>query len=291
MSKMTRVAAVQYKIENLPDWDSYVEKARTLVKFAKEASAEIVLFAEYAGLDLILGVQGTLHNQFNMLQDHVGNYINLYKSLAHDFQIYIQPGTLPVREGSNEFRNRAYFFGPNDICDFQDKINLTPAESAVGFIKPGKELKVFETCFGKVGIAICYDSEFPSLVHSLVKAGANLILVPSCTETLSGDTRVSICSRARAIENQCYIMQSPLIGASEFCEFIEISQGKAGVYSPADLGFPQDGILSQGKMNEPGVITADLDWDKLNYVREYGQVLNFKDICKSQIMEYRVVSI
>lgn len=280
--RFTRVTTVQYLIEDLLNWTAYTEKVHGLIAAAKREEAELVVFSEYSGIELMFKTQGTLLEQFNAIQAHLEAYLTFYQNLAQEFKMYIQPGTIPVGEDTFVFKNRAFFFSPNKKVEFQDKMLLIPAERDIGFIKPGTQLKIFETSFAKIGIAVCYDSEFPFLVHKLVKAGAHLIIVPSCTETIEGNNRVSVSSRARAIENQCYVVQSSLIGNFFTSEFIERNIGQSGIYSPIDEGFPKEGILAQAHLNQFGLVTADLHWDKLEVVRNHGQVTNYLDTLRSQ---------
>ncbi len=69
-------------------------------------------------------------------------------------------------------------------------------------------LKAFETSIGKLGILICYDNEFPMLGRRLAEMGVELVLAPSCTDTLAGSYRVRIGAQARALENQ---FRNPLL--------------------------------------------------------------------------------
>ena len=77
-------------------------------------------------------------------------------------------------------------------------VTLTRFESEEWGISPGQASQVFETSLGVIGAAICYDSEFPLLVRSQIAQGAELVLVPSCTDTLAGYYRVALSCRARA---------------------------------------------------------------------------------------------
>ncbi len=74
---------------------------------------------------------------------------------------------------------------------------MTPFERDWG-ISGGAPLRVFDTALGKIAVLICYDSEFPLLARALAEAGAEVILVPSCTERVSGFHRVRTGSMARA---------------------------------------------------------------------------------------------
>jgi predicted amidohydrolase len=87
------------------------------------------------------------------------------------------------------------------------------------------------------------------LARKQVEAGANLILVPSCTHTLAGYHRVKIGCQARALENQCYVVQSPIVGIASWSEAVDVSIVAAAIYTPVDREFPDNGILAIGELN------------------------------------------
>jgi predicted amidohydrolase len=82
--------------------------------------------------------------------------------------------------------NRASFFGPEGPLGVQDKQVMTRFEREQWDVVPGGPLKVFDTRLGRIGVLICYDAEFPLLGRALMEAGVEILLVPSCTEALSG---------------------------------------------------------------------------------------------------------
>ena len=154
---------------------------------------------------------------------------------------------------------------------------MTRFENEQWFIKGGKELKCFDTEYGKIAINICYDSEFPLLARRQVEVGANLILVPSCTDTLAGYHRVKIGCQARALENQCYVAQACLVGNAPWSEAVDVNIGAAGIYTPVDRGFPDNGILVAGELNAVQWVMAEVSPPSCAIVREQGQVFNFRD--------------
>ena len=153
-------------------------------------------------------IYASLTAQLDALQTLLPNFIQLFSNLAVQHGVYIQAGTYPVKHANGEFLNHAYFFTPQGEYDFQEKLTMTRFENEQWLISRGLEIKTFDTAFGKVAINICYDSEFPHYARKQVEQGANLILVPSCTDTLAGYNRVRIGSQARALENQCYVAQA-----------------------------------------------------------------------------------
>jgi len=278
-----KIAAAQYPVSYQTRWADYEVKLEGWVGSAASSGADVLVFPEYAPMELAslfaLEVQRDVRLQLPTLQDLLEDYIALHKRLALEHGIYIVAGSFPVRASSGEvpiYVNRAYFFAPSGAFDFQDKLVMTRFEREDWGVSSGAGLKVFHTPHGVLGILICYDCEFPQLSRKLVEAGADLIVVPSCTDTLSGYHRVEIGSRARALENQCFSVQAPLIGTSDWCETIDVCLGAAGIYTPIDAGYPMDGVLARWELGVPGWVYADLELRGLQDTRDRGQVLNFR---------------
>lgn len=276
-----KIAAAQYDIGFLENWDAYRQKIERWVDEAAEQGAKILLFPEYGSMELASlfsqDVYSSLSKQLEAIQSLLGDYVELYRRLAQKHQCYIQSGTFPVRVDDGTYRNRAYLFMPKGEFDYQDKLMMTRFENEQWLIHPGQALKCFDTEYGRLAINICYDSEFPMLTRKLVEAGANLILVPSCTDTLAGYHRVRIGCQARALENQCYVVQSPTVGLAPWSEAVDVNIGAAAIYTPVDRGFPDDGILAIGELNASQWVFAEIDLDSIAGVRENGQVFNYRD--------------
>jgi predicted amidohydrolase len=173
--------------------------------------------------------------------------------------------------------NRATVYGPDGVIGHQDKQIMTRFEREEWDIAPAHGLTVFDTPLGRIGVLICYDAEFPLLGRALAEAGAEIILVPSCTEGVAGYTRVKVGAMARALENQCIVVQSTTVGAAEWCPAVDLNTGAAAIYGPPDLGFPETGILAQTDLNQPGWAVATIDPSAIDMVRRNGAVLNHAD--------------
>ena len=215
-----------------------------------------------------------------LIYTNLTNYLEFFSKTAKEYNLYIQPGTLPVKIPSGKFRNRACFFSPNGQHDYQDKIIITPSENALTEFSGGDKIKIFDTPYGKMGIVVCYDSEFPALVHLLAhKNDVKIILVPSYTDTMHGFYRVHLACRAHALEYQCYVVQACAHAKVNVCDFLDATAvGSAGIFAPPDDGFPENGILALGDAriyNE--LVGATLSLEKLDHVRANGQVRNFND--------------
>ena len=264
------VASLQYCYSFPKDFDAYREKITKLVQNHAKRKIELLLFPEYAGMEMSSFAPG------NRLQDFLPAYLELFQELSARYRMVICSGTQAVITSAGTF-NRSFLFTPDKKIHHQDKCILTPYENQEGIFSSGSNINLFEVePFGKIGICICYDSEFPPLAKQLAFSGAKLILVPSYTSSMHGFNRVFISCRARALENQCYVMQSALVGQTD----VEIAYGAASICSPIDLEFPEDGILSLGKKNRSGSISAVLDYKKLEKVRTEGETRNFTDARK-----------
>lgn len=278
---MPKIASAQYDISFLETWEQFELKTRRWVETAVANQADILLFPEYACMELASlfpkAVYSSLSAQLEALQSLLPQYLGLFKSLASQHRVYIQAGTYPVKHENGEFRNHAYFFTPQGEFDFQEKLTMTRFENEQWHIARGFDIKVFDTVFGKVAINICYDSEFPHYARQQVERGAALILVPSCTDTEAGYYRVRIGCQARALENQCYVVQASLVGNAEWSEAVDVNCGAAAIYTAVDRGFPNNGILAIGEYNQVQWVYADLDLAAIGTVREQGQVFNYRD--------------
>jgi predicted amidohydrolase len=279
-----KIASAQYDISFLETWANYQRKSIRWVREAAEQGAKILLFPEYNTMELTSlfseAIYSSLNDQLAELQTVHEAFLNLFQGLACEYQCVIQAGSFPVLLSEGVYHNRAYLFMPSGEFDFQDKMMMTRFENEHWLISAGDELKTFDTEFGRLAINICYDSEFPLLARQQVEAGANLILVPSCTDTLAGFHRVKIGCQARALENQCYVVQAALVDNAPWSPAVDVNVGAAGIYTPVDYGFPDNGILASGEFNKPQWVYAEIDLQNCEKIRAEGQVFNYRDWSK-----------
>ena len=280
MTTMLKLAAAQYPIDQLARWSDFRDKVTRWVAEAAGEGARLLVFPEYFSIEItsIFGeeVYSSLPLQLEKLQRTLADFLALFRELAQTHHVHICAGSYPVREGE-DYYNRSYFFWPNGHCEFQEKLQMTRFENEHWHVSAGSGLKVFATEFGKLAINVCYDSEFPLLARRQVEEGAVLILVPSCTDTLAGFHRVKIGCQARALENQCYVVQSPTVGDCAWSEAVDANVGLAAVYTPVDRGFPPTGVLAAGELNAAQWVYAELDLGAIDRVRAEGQVFNHRD--------------
>lgn len=269
-----KVATAAYPLDVLSSWTHYEDKITRWVSEAAAADAKLLVFPEYGAMELatLAGpeVAGSLEASLFAVSDRLAEADALHVKLAAEHDVHILAASGPAATSSRPV-NRARLIAPSGAIGVQDKQIMTRFEREVWDVASGGPLQVFDTALGRIGVLICYDAEFPLLGRALTEC--DILLVPSCTEALTGYWRVRIGAMARALENQCVAIMSSVVGAAEWSEAVDVSTGAGGVFGPPDTGFPPTGVISEGKLNEPGWTYADVDLAAIAHVRQDGVVL------------------
>jgi predicted amidohydrolase len=160
--------------------------------------------------------------------------VNSLSSLAKQYQVYLVAGTIPILcEDNKQFTNSSLMFNPEgELINFYDKIHLFDVDVRTSpepinpenkaditkhnnnlytestFTKAGDKVKVAKLSFAQVGLTVCFDLRFPLLFNALAQLGADIITVPSAFTRVTGEVHWETLLKARAIENQVYIIAS-----------------------------------------------------------------------------------
>ena len=269
-------AAAQYPIDRHDSWDHYIKKVTGWVDYAARRGAKLAVFPEYGGMELAslnAETMGDLEKSLEHVASLAPHVDALHIELAREHGIHILAASMPALH-DGRYRNAARLFTPSGAMGVQEKLVMTRFEREQWNIAPGGPLRLFETALGKIGVLICYDAEFPLLARALVEAGAEIILVPSCTDTLAGYNRVRVGAMARALEGQCYVIQSATVGEAGWSPAVDVNHGAAGIYGPPDRGFPDNGVIAVGEIDAKQWVLGDIDLAKVAEVRKDGSVLN-----------------
>ena len=276
MTRLT-VAAAQYPIEALADWQSYVAKLSLWVEGAAAGGAKLAVFPEYGAMELASldpATMGDLAGSLEAVAALVPQVDALHADLAARLGLHILAASIPARRADGRFVNRARLFTPAGKQGIQDKLVMTRFEREEWQVSASAPLRVFRTELGIIGVNICYDSEFPLLARAQIEAGMKLLLVPSCTDSEHGYWRVRLGSQARALEGQCYAVHSPTVGEAPWSPAVDVNRGAAAVYGPPDRGIPADGVVAIGEMDAAQWVFAEIDLARVADLRADGNVLN-----------------
>lgn len=274
------IALAQYPItwhHSLEAWKNHTENR---ISEASSKGARILTFPEYGSMELTSLFSEEIRNDLKVqivhMQELLPFFLETFQEFARKYACVIIAPSFPVAL-EDKTVNRCFVFTENGYS-YQDKHFMTRFEDeSWGISSSDGALRLFETSFGKFGIQICFDIEFPIGGHLLAEAGAEFILVPSCTETLKGATRVHIGARARAMEQQIFTGVAQTIGEALWSPAVDINYGYTAFYSSPDGDFDDEGILARENTQQAGWLIHTLDLSKNKAIRENGQVLNFKN--------------
>jgi predicted amidohydrolase len=268
-----RLAVSAWQVGRVDGVAGFARRLDAAVAEARGVGAELLLLPEYAAMEAARQPGPDVVAELAEACDQAEAMLDAMRGCAVRHGAWLAPGSLPVRVG-DAVLNRAPLIAPDGRLGFQDKHLMTRFEAEQWGVVGGAFPGVFETPWGRIGLAVCFDAEFPTLVHAQVEAGAWLVLVPACTDTPHGAERVRLSARARAMENQCFTALAPTVGEAPWLGTLDVNTGRAGVYGPVDRGFAADGIVAEAGYGTPGWLYADLDPARVLRVREDGAVRN-----------------
>lgn len=271
-----QIGVLPWRVGREPGLDAWITRLDQEIAHAAAHGAQLVVLPEYAPLEMAIQPAPDLDAELRAAIELSPAALAAATAIAVRHGVWLAPGTMPFAV-EDAIHNRCALIDPAGRVAFQDKRIMTRFEAELWGVSPGTPPCVFTTAWGRIGIAICYDLEFPTLVRAQVQAGAWLILAPSCTDTLAGFNRVRIAARARAMENQCYVALAPTTGLAPWLAVLDENRGRAGIYGPVDRGFCDDGVVAEGDMDSGAWLFADLDPTMLEQVRADGAVRNFRD--------------
>jgi predicted amidohydrolase len=274
-----RVASLQYFIRPVTTFEQFRDQVVGLVGTAADYKCSLLVFPEYFTVQLLtLGdIKRPIAQQINDLADQVPRFTELMSGLAREHGIYIVAGTIPVEDSEGIIRNHSFVFGPEGKHGVQGKLHMTRFESEEWLVSASDRLNVFEASFGRFAVAICYDVEFPEMARAAARAGAHILVVPSCTDDRQGFLRVRYCAQARAIENQMYVIHSCTVGSLPMVPAVSLNYGQASILTPSDFPFSRDGILAEGNPNQEMMVIGELNLNTILDTRGTGTVLPLHD--------------
>jgi predicted amidohydrolase len=186
--------------------------------------------------------------------------------LARELKIYLLGGSiLEAISGSNKAYNTSLLFDPaGSLLAAYRKIHLFDVDLSNGVSlresdsrAHGAEVVAADTELGTLGLTVCYDLRFPELYRRLADKGARLIFVPSAFTAFTGQAHWEALLRARAIENQVYVIAADQFGKSPTSFECH---GHSMIVDPW-------GVVLAELADGPGVISAEIDFDQLAKVR------------------------
>ena len=243
-----------------PDKAANLERAERLVRVGAARGANL------AALPEVFNWRGKRSEQAAAAETLDGQSLTLMSRLARELRIHLVAGSITEQAvGQPRCYNTSVLLGPDggqiavyrkihlfDV-DLPGRVTVRESDSKVG----GAETVCAATPLGAIGLSICYDLRFPELYRRLAFAGAQVIAVPSAFTFPTGEAHWEPLIRARAIENQAYVIAPAQFGPN--------------IYGYSDYGNsmivdPWGRVIARAADQE-GVVVAPIDLEYQDRVR------------------------
>jgi predicted amidohydrolase len=242
------------------DVEGNLRTATRLVRAAAKGGADLIALPENFAH---LRAEGSkLHFKTTLEGDLVGSM----RGLAREVGTYLLLGSIPERiPRSPRIYNTAVLIGPGgDVLAFYRKLHLFDVKIRGGvalresrYVAPGEQPVLADTPLGRLGLSICYDLRFPELYRWLALRGAQVLFVPAAFTSYTGPHHWIPLLRARAIENQCWVVAPAQVGRHSADRQ---SHGETAIVDPW-------GKVVARKLRGQGHVAADVDLAQLDRVR------------------------
>jgi predicted amidohydrolase len=272
-----RLGVVQWQMRPYDSVEELMNHAEFFVDAVSDYGSDFILFPELFNAPLMAPYNHLSEvDAIRRLAAYAEPLRGHFLKLAVSYNVNIITGSMPYLEGET-LVNISWLCRRDGSWDAVAKLHPTPSEVSAWGMSGGSEIRALDTDCGKIGILICYDSEFPEAARILAEQGMKILFVPFLTDTQNGYMRVRHCAQARAIENECYVVMAGAVGNLPNVNNMDIQYAQSAVLTPSDFSFPTNTIKAEATPNTEMVLLADVDLDLLKELHERGSVQNLKD--------------
>ncbi|MDF4201733.1 bifunctional GNAT family N-acetyltransferase/carbon-nitrogen hydrolase family protein [Maribacter sp. SA7] len=272
-----RLGLIQWQMRPYKDLDALLEQAEYFIDAVSGYRSDFALFPEFFNAPLMaVNNHMSTPDAIRELAKHTQAIAQKFSEFSISYNINIITGSMPeVIDG--RLYNVGYLCRRDGSMERYEKLHVTPDEAKVWGMQGGHQLKAFDTDCGKIGVLVCYDSEFPELSRLLADEGMDILFVPFLTDTQNGYSRVRNCAQSRAIENECYVAIAGSVGNLPNVQNMDIQFAQSMVFTPCDFSFPTNGIKAEATPNTEMILIADVDISLLRELNQFGAVRNLRD--------------
>jgi len=246
MAKTKSVKIAMAQLTSGADLEQNLAKMRGMTETAAKAGAEIVVFPEMA---YFMGPR-------DLCVPIVPRYLEIlgrFREWAEEFKITLLPGSLREPGDARSYNSLPAISSSGEVLATYRKVFLFKANMPDRSYDEGEHCLAGKaaTAVGNLGLAICYDLRFPELFRHLKKQGAEILIVPSAFTVPTGQAHWSVLLRARAIENQCFVVAPAQTG--------KLGDGRV-TYGHSQIISPWGEVLADlGEKEEVTTITLEMD--------------------------------
>lgn len=255
-----KCAAIQ--MNSSADVGENLERCQTLVATASQRKAQLVVLPETFAM---IGSRDETQQQIAEELDS-GPIQEALSQMARDFKVWIVAGTIPIKEPDHKVFATSILLNPQgERCAVYQKIHLFDVDLPDGTsyresatFSAGKQPIIADTPFAKIGMAVCYDLRFPELFRLLGEGGADIMVLPSAFTAFTGEAHWETLLRARAIENQVW-----MVGAGQY----GMHANHKKTYGHSMIVDPWGTVIERAGGSQDAVSIATIDLDQTQQVR------------------------
>jgi predicted amidohydrolase len=244
-----------------PDVQANLQTARSLIRRAADAGAQLVVLPEY----FCLMGQNDRDKLAIAEAPGSGPIQQMLADAARGHGLWLVGGTLPVHSGDpDRVLNASCVYSPDGALVVRyDKIHLFKYDNGRESYDEGRAIEAgsqalsFQAGDVRVGLSVCYDLRFPELYRALMHPPCDLLVVPAAFTYTTGKAHWELLLRARAVENQCYVLAAAQGG---------LHPNGRRTYGHSMVVDPWGGVVSVLAEGE-GVVMAELDKARIASVR------------------------
>ncbi len=275
--KTIRLGLVQWQMRPYSSFEELMQQAEYFVDAVSGYRSDFALFPEFFNAPLMAENNHLSEPAaIRKLAEYTEKIVEKFSEFSISYNINIITGSMP-EVVDNRLYNVGYLCKRDGTIERYEKIHVTPDEAKVWGMQGGNKIKVFDTDCGKIGILICYDSEFPELCRILADEGMDILFIPFLTDTQNGYSRIRYCAQARAIENECYVAIAGSVGNLPNVHNMDIQFAQSMIFTPCDFAFPTNGVKAEATPNTEMILISDVDIDMLRELNQFGSVRNLRD--------------
>ncbi|MCB0467508.1 MAG: carbon-nitrogen hydrolase family protein, partial [Aequorivita sp.] len=277
VKSIVRLGLIQWQMRTYSGMEELMHQAEYFIDSVAGYRCDFAMFPEFFNAPLMAEYNHMSEpDAIRELAKYTKEITEKLSQLSISYNINIITGSMPEMVRGKLY-NVGYLCRRDGSVERYEKIHVTPDEERVWGMVNGNSLKTFDTDCGKIGVLICYDSEFPELSRLLSDEGMDILFVPFLTDTQNGYSRVRLCAQARAVENECYVAIAGSVGNLPKVHNMDIQYAQSAVFTPCDFSFPNNGIKAEATPNTEMILVADVDIDLLRELHTFGAVRNLKD--------------
>jgi predicted amidohydrolase/GNAT superfamily N-acetyltransferase len=272
-----RLGLIQWQMRSYRDRDELFSQLDYFLEVVSGYNSDFAVLPEFFNAPLMAAYNDRSEaDAIRCLAEHTDAIRDHLVERAVKYNVNVISGSMPMLDDGNLY-NVGFLCRRDGTWDRYEKVHITPNERQAWGIKGGREVKVFDTDCGRVGVLICYDCEFPELVRVMALKGMQMLFVPFHTDTQTAFSRVRHCAQARAIENECFVAIAGSVGNLPRVSNMDIQFAQSAVFTPCDYAFPSTGIKGEATTNTEMVLVVDVDLSLLKDLHHNGSVQNLKD--------------